>query len=162
MTVTLYKNLSEHNVVDKTLQQLTSLTGTLREGSSVTNPTIKIESDATIQNVNYIYINEFSRFYFVGDILNIRNNLWELSCHVDVLSTYKMQLRLLSAVIARQENNYNLYLEDDRLLTTCRRIYTTLAFPTRVNSAKTNPDAPSFILTVAGGEDTTPTESEET
>lgn len=161
MTITLYKNLSEPNVVDKVINELGTMSGTLREGTSVTSPSIKIESDATIQNVNYIYIDEFARFYFVGDIVNIRNNLWELACHVDVLSTYKMQLRQLSAVIGRQENNYNLYLEDDKLLTTSRRIYTTLAFPNRVQAARTNPDAPSFILTVAGGEPETP-ESEVT
>ena len=149
MTIQLYKNFSEANVVDKNLSHLTTLIGNLREGTSVLSPSIRLETDETIQNVNYIYIEEFSRFYFVGDIVCVRNNIWDLTCHVDVLSTYKNQLRELGAIIARQEFSYNLYLEDDKMLTTSRRVYTTRAFPNRVSAAGAG--GSSFILTCAGG-----------
>lgn len=154
MTITVYTNYSEPNVVDKQLVQGQTLTGTLRDSSSVISPTVRIEADSSILNVNYLWIEEFHRFYFVGDIVSVVNNIWDLYCHVDVLSTYKTQIRKLSAVLARQENIYNLYLEDDRLLTTSRRIYWTKAFPNRVNSARDNPDGVSFIFTCAGGAET--------
>ena len=151
MTIELYKNLSEPNIVNKNITLLATASGALRDGTSILSPTIRLEYDSTVQAINYVYIVEFERFYFVGDIASVRSGLWDLACHVDVLSTYKNQLYNLSAVIARQEKSYNLYLEDDRLLTTCRRRYSTIAFPNRVTPARGNSDSPSFILTCAGG-----------
>ena len=141
-------------MVDKNIVELVSMSGTLREATSITNPTFLIENP-NILGVNYLYCTEFDRYYFVGDIVSVRNNLWEIACHVDVLSSFKEDLRKLNAVIGRQEFLYNLYLEDDSLLTTSRRIYTTKAFPNRVQSAKSNPDGASFIFTAAGGAETT-------
>lgn len=150
MTIELYVNNSEAIVVDKNITPLRTVSGTLRTPSSILSPVILIDGDVEIAKANYLWISEFERFYFVGDIVSTVNGLWELSCHVDVLSTYKNKLRTLSAILARQENVYNLYLEDDRLLTTCRRIYWTKAFPVRPNPGNSI-DGSSFILTVAGG-----------
>lgn len=154
MTITLYKNLSESIVVNKNIQQIGVVTGTLRSTSSILNPTLAIEWNENIQLVNYIYINEFERYYYVGDIVSLINGMWEINCRVDVLMTYRDNIKQLNAVIARQELSYNLYLEDNRLLTTSRRIYTTLAFPNRVNPANVDDNAPSFIFTCAGGAET--------
>lgn len=150
MTIRLYQNLSEPNVVNKNLLPLGVLDGTLREATSVLNPTFNIQYIDLILNVNYIYVEEFKRYYFVGDIASVVNNLWSLSCHVDVLTTYKDYLSELSAIIARQENNYNLYLEDDKFLINAQRIYWTKAFPNQVSPGY---NGRSFILTLAGGED---------
>ena len=155
MTVIIYQNLSEGNVVDKNLRELIQVTGTLREGTSVLNPSIVIESsEVGIISANYIYIAEWGRYYFVNEILNIRNNVWSFSCHVDVLMTYRNTIRQQSAIIARQEFLYNLYLDDDKFLVNAPRMMVTKAFPGRVpagNSAGAN----SFILTLAGGADST-------
>ena len=106
------------------------------------------------QNFNYAYIQEFNRYYYVGNITTLINGMWELDCRVDVLMSYRHKIRQLNAVIARQENLYNLYLEDNKLLTTSRRLYTTLAFPNKVNPANSDASAPSFIFTCAGGAET--------
>lgn len=114
MTIKFYKNLSDRNHLDKNISQLGSdVTGTLRENCSVIDPIIKIEEYTSfdLPSCNYAYIEEFSRYYFINNIVLV-GNLYEIHMHVDVLSTYKDEIRSNEAVIARQEKQYNLYLKD--------------------------------------------------
>lgn len=112
MTIRLYLNSSPANYVNKSITQVGSdLVGYLREASSVVDPVITIErSDPT--GFNYVYIPEFNRYYFVEGIGSDLNNLVSISLHVDVLMTYKAQIATMKAVIKRQENVYNTYLDD--------------------------------------------------
>lgn len=114
MTITLYTNNSEDNRVTKDLTQLTTppLTGTLREASSVLHPSVLIAGEAPAATCNYMYIAEFGRYYFVTDIVTVRNGLYMISGRVDVLMTYDAQIRAHKAIVKRQENDWNLYLDD--------------------------------------------------
>lgn len=114
MTIKLYKNLSDKVVVDKSITQVGSdITGTLREGCSVIDPVIKFESTvgSHLTDCNYAYITEFGRYYYINNII-CTGKLFEVHMHVDVLMTYKDGIRENTAVISRQERNYNLYLQD--------------------------------------------------
>ena len=151
MTITLYVNNSEPNKVDKDLSNPINIDGALRDGSSIIDPVIDIElSSGNIANINYIHIQEWDRYYFVNNISSVVNGLWTLSCHVDVLSSYKKRIKNLSAIIARQQNEYNLYLNDDKFLVNAQREYWTKAFPNRVASSNSIA-ARGCILTLAGG-----------
>lgn len=114
MKIVLYRNESENNKVGKSLVELASVNGTLRERTSILNPTIEINNNNVI-NANYAYIPEFKRYYFITDIESVRNGLWGVSMKVDVLESYKQQIYENEAILARQENLYNLYLKDDYL-----------------------------------------------
>lgn len=149
MIIQLFKNYSDSNVVDKSLSDSITYDGNLRDGCSVIDPTILIQHE-NLSLYNYLYIPSFNRYYYITAIENVRTNLWAISCHVDVLMTYKAQFRNLSGVIARQETkgNYNLFLPDDRLLVTSRRNIFNIKFPNQISPASSGP---SFVLTVAGG-----------
>lgn len=129
MNLHLYINHSDANVVDKDLTPLftetvgqqnidVGLPGTLKEDCSIIDPIITIDSSvlsmANIADMNYAYIPEFERSYFIRNMV-FRGKLLEIQMHVDVLSTYKGNIRALSAIIARQEKKYNLYLQDGLL-----------------------------------------------
>lgn len=111
MTITLYNNTSPSNFVNKSITVVSTLTGTLRNPTSVTDPVITIErSDPT--GFNYARVEEFGRYYFITGISSESNALISISLHVDVLMTYKEGIRNMYAIIRRQENKYNLYLDD--------------------------------------------------
>ena len=112
MTLTLYKNNSEQNAVTKSLTQVQTMTGTLRNGTSIIDPVILVSDIDNITSVNYCKINEFNRYYFINNIKSVNNNLWELSCHVDVLQSFATEIRAQSGIVERQENYFNLYLND--------------------------------------------------
>lgn len=148
MTIILHRNLSEPNSLTKVLVDSISITGTLREQSSIIDPTFTIESAANFAIYNYCEIPEFNRKYFINDIVVGPNNIWTFSCHVDVLTTYASDIRKQNAVIARQEWNYNLYLNDDKLMVESDRDIMTLGFNNPLSAAS---GGRSFVLTVAGG-----------
>lgn len=113
MTINLFQNNSDANVVSKSLTAKGTVTGTLREGCSIIDPIIKIEgiSGSDIPYLNYLEIVEFGRYYYIRDIVLV-GKLFEVHCHIDVLETYKDQIKPLPAIIARNSEQYNLYLQD--------------------------------------------------
>lgn len=66
----------------------------------------------SIFDVNYVYIEEFKRYYFIKDINVINSKLFILSCECDVLDSHKDELLELDAVIERNEFIYDDSLED--------------------------------------------------
>ena len=116
MTINLFQNNSDANVVSKSLTAKGTVTGTLRDGCSIIDPVIKIEgiSGSDLPYLNYLEIVEFGRYYYIRDIVLV-GKLFEVHCHIDVLETYKDQIKPLPAIIARQESAYNLYLQDGLL-----------------------------------------------
>ena len=142
MILKLYKNYSDNNVLDKSITQVGSdITGTLREDCSVINPVIAIEG-LTELSVNYAYISEFGRYYFINNIV-CKGKLFELQMHVDVLKTYASGIRGNNAVIARQQNEYNLYLQDGVFKTEAIPHYEIRKFPSGFSGYE-------FVLCVAG------------
>lgn len=113
MTINLFQNNSDANVVSKSLTAKGTVTGTLREGCSIIDPVIKIEgiSGSDLPYLNYLEIVEFGRYYYIRDIVLV-GKLFECHCHIDVLETYKDQIKPLPAIIARNSEQYNLYLQD--------------------------------------------------
>ena len=114
--ISFYVNSSEKNKVDKTLTLITTLSGVLKESTSIIDPVIVIEGDlSAFTGCNYMQIETFGRSYFVNNIRSISNGLVEISAHVDVLSTYKNAIRKNQAIIRKQQNSWNLYLNDGSL-----------------------------------------------
>lgn len=145
MDITLQINNSEKNRLDKNITDIITLSGTLRDQTSIINPVIVIEGDlSSYVNCNYMTISAFNRSYFINNITSINNNLFEISAHVDVLSTYKTQIRANSAIIARQEKKWNLYLNDGVFKTYQNPHIVTKAFPSGFTQQH-------FIFSVAGG-----------
>lgn len=77
-------------VVDKTaqLKSVDNIRGTLRDECSVSNPVITIEY-ATFPTFNYCYIPTFSRYYYIDNIIVLRNGVYELYLRCDVLMSFK-------------------------------------------------------------------------
>lgn len=111
MIIRLYNNVSAYNYVDKDITLVEEISGVLRSPASVTDPVITIERSSPV-GFNYAQIPEYGRYYYVSGISMISDKLLGLSLHVDVLMTYKDSIREMNAIIKRQENKFNLYLDD--------------------------------------------------
>lgn len=144
-TITLQTNISESIRVDKTLTDIAALTGTLRNDTSIIDPTFRIEGDVSqYLTANYCTVPAFGRSYFINNVRSLRANLFEIVCHVDVLSSFKTGLRRNSAIIHRSERNWNLYLNDGSLKTTQNPTISTQDF------AETFYGVHSYVLILAG------------
>lgn len=112
--VILYNNKADKRVVDKTsyITTFKSLRGNFKDEVDLLNPTFTIESNI-VPNCNYCYIEDFNRFYYIDSIKVIRNNLYFISCKVDVLMTYRIFITKSNQYVSRQENTYNDLLVDN-------------------------------------------------
>lgn len=142
--IKLQRNNSEPIKVDKDITDILTVTGTLREGTSIIDPVIKIECDiADVAGCNYMTIDAFRRKYFVKDIVSVRNDIVEFHCHVDVLMTYRDGIRNNSGIVKRQENLWNLYLNDGSLKIYQNPNVITKEFPGGFNTQE-------FVFAVSG------------
>lgn len=142
--ISLMRNNSAKEQLDKELSVLRTVSGTLKESTSIINPIIKIECDLSdFTRCNYMYIPEFNRYYFVTNINSVYDGLVEFSGHVDVLTTYKDEIRRNNAIIKRQENLWNLYLNDGSFKVYQNPMVLTKSFPGGFTSHE-------FVLAVAG------------
>lgn len=113
MTVILQTNNDENNKLSKSPFTIAEKEGSQREATSIVQPKIRIQgSIGDYKNCNYLTIPSFGRKYFVTDIISVGNGVVELTCRCDVLSSFASEIRSNTAVIARQENVYNKYLND--------------------------------------------------
>ena len=145
VTVTLYKNLSDRKRAQKDLTTIAQESCTFKGDVDVYAPVLLFEGDAETyaKDVNYMYIDAYRRFYFCK-VRSLPGGLVELSGTCDVLtSAWALGLPTLRAVIARQENNYNLYLNDGTLKAYANDQIQTLEWPQGFST-------PKYVCIVAG------------
>lgn len=151
-TVKLYKNITSQETINKQpyLTQIEELTGEFRDNIDILNPVITVQLTNTttaakiMSECNYVYITAFSRYYYVTGIRAVSNNVVELSCRVDVLYSWKTPILEQVVLVARNERQYSLYLDDGILKLYNNPNITTIEFPSGFS-------AEEFILAVAGG-----------
>jgi hypothetical protein len=143
-TIKLQTNNSEDNRITKSVTDIMSVNGTLRAETSIIDPVILINCNLSeVTHCNYITIPEFKRSYFVRNIKSVRMGLVELSGHVDVLSSFADSIKGNIAIIRRQENDWNLYLNDGTFRVYQNSMVLTKSFPSGFSTQE-------FVLAVAG------------
>lgn len=145
MRITLFKSSANSKKLDKTnyLEEVLTIEGYLRESTSISNPTILIESKevtdiinivdsdnniivdedsnllgfylSNFLNCNYAYIQEFGRYYFITDRISYNNSLWSIPMHVDVLMSFKEAIGNTKAFVSRNEFTYDPFIKDELL-----------------------------------------------
>lgn len=150
MEINLFTCNAENERVDKTnfISNRFVMNGTLRDESSVIDPVIVIEkTNPAKYNYNYMYIPEFGRWYYINDIISIRNKLWEIHAHVDVLYTWGADIKNMESVADKLEDFYNanMYYDDGSFIMDCRRDIQVKEFPNGLN------ETGQYILICAGG-----------
>jgi len=136
--------MSSEEHVDKDITEIMSVNGDIREPCIIEQPELLFEcniSDAL--QCNYIYVEDFGRFYYVRLREVVSGQLFRFVCHSDVLMSFRDAIRTNTAIIKRQENNWNLYLNDGTFKIYQNPMRETWPFPGGFNSL-------SFVLAVAG------------
>ena len=107
MQITLYSGFSKESNSTKQPTGGTSVTAYLKENTSLVNP-VFILSTANF-STNYVSWN--GRYYWVDDIVSIRNGAVEVHCSIDVLATYKTDIGNSSQYVTRAASS-----NDDRIV----------------------------------------------
>lgn len=150
MQITLFTYNGERNRVSKGdfLTNEFPIQGSIKVPTSAMHVKIEIEKTNPLSTqYNYMYIDDFNRWYFINDIVNKSNNRWEIIGEVDVLYTYRYDILKTNAIIDKSENvdNANLYLDDGSFVMDSRKYNEIKVFESGFN------DNGSYILICAGG-----------
>lgn len=145
MQISFYNTSSPYNMVNKTLSNEHTYTGSLKNECSVFNPTVLMEFD-DVPLFNYAYIPEFDRYYFIDDSVCIRDRLYEITMKCDPLMSFATDIRNCYGVIEKQGSDFFDYYIDDGSYKFENKIKNTVkSFPNGFN------DNSEFILITAGG-----------
>lgn len=150
MQINLFTCNAERNRINKSdhISNRFVLEGSFRKATSALNIEVDVEkTNPLTYKYNYMYIEEFGRYYFIDEIISLRNGLWTIMATVDVLMTFKKDILKSNVIIDKAEDEYisNLYLDDGSFVMDSRKYNEVKEFPSGLN------ENGSYILICAGG-----------
>ena len=104
--VVFYHNGADNRVLNKEdylTTKHTCSTVKFKDNSSVMTPTLIVAVDDDIFDSNYVYIEDFERYYFITDI-TVSQQYLIVNCKIDVLYTFKDNIREMSGYYKRTSN----------------------------------------------------------
>ena len=141
----LYQNKSSNIRIDKELEHLHTYDCIIKDSTSIYTPTIRLNaSDINVSKGNYGYIPKFKRFYYVTDVVSVRQDVWEISLKCDVLMSFRDDIINHKVIFNHSEKTYNLYLNDGTLQMDSRPKVTWNKFPNSLTEDGT------YVLILAG------------
>lgn len=115
MKVRFYKTMSKRNNSTKlpTAEPYTELDVCLKEATSIENPTLLISGNHF--DYTYAYIADWSRYYFIRNILSTANGLTEIEMVEDYLASWKNSITSTIAYIAYSSTGWDKNIVDSRI-----------------------------------------------
>lgn len=146
MNIKIYHNYSANNKLNKNISLLIEKNVKLKNETNITRPTIILTGDIS-NNMNYVYIPKFNRYYYIVDKKSINNEMYEIFLEVDVLMSFKEIILNLHCIIDKQQDlsNINKYYNDGSFIVSSKEFIKTINFPNGFN------ENGEFILITAGG-----------
>lgn len=108
MQITIYKNFSKEVNSTKQPSGGTAVSCTLKEDTSLLHPVFILQGADFEVN----YVSWGSRYYFVDDIVSIRNGAVELHCSVDPLASFKSAIGSSTQYVVRSASNWSARVVD--------------------------------------------------
>lgn len=103
MQITLYSGFSKENNSTKIPSGGTVVNCVLKEETSLINPVFILQAG----NFQTNYVKWNNRYYFVDDVVSIRNDAVELHCTVDALASWKSEIGSSSQYVTRSASDYD-------------------------------------------------------
>lgn len=151
MTVRFYSTKSDRKQINKEIGNEIGGSASVRikENTSVFSPVLELRKDTVgnWQSVNYAYIEEFRRWYFIDNVELRNDGLVSVSLTVDVLYTYRKDLVSSQFMIARSESLWSKYYIDNEYPLMSRRVVELVPIEGIPQSAT----GKKYTITVSGG-----------
>lgn len=117
MNITLWRTTKRDNSTATPTSQPSWFTNklektvTLKEPTDILNPVFNLNMDG---HDGQNYLQAFGRYYWVTGIKSLHNNLWELTCRIDPLGSYRGHIQNTSAYVL-YDSTANTEIPDNRL-----------------------------------------------
>ena len=143
-TITAYTGFSKRKNSTKQPTGGTQITATLKDDVSMVQPVFIVQGNT----FTYNYIQFAGRYYFVDDVVSLRNNLTEIHCNIDVLATYKAAIQASSQFVLYY-SHVNTEIVDARLSTK-----TAITVDSSTQQFNNLGSGQSYLITAVGAEGT--------
>lgn len=154
MNITLYNNLSDHRCLNKELETIETISGATPYGEcSVQAPVMRLRPFENWAIVNYAYIGDYQRYYYVTEIKILSGNVLELHCQSDPLMSFRNAIKNCQGVLVANENLTTPYIRDLNYPVSLKKTITTYLFdadPFNIENTGYQ-TGHNYVLTTAGG-----------
>ena len=152
MTINLYTISSDPRTLNKSLGTATTITAELIYPTDLYTPSVRVVAANFTPSVNYMYIPELSRYYFITDVTYDNGGAVIIMGRVDVLMSFAAQIGVLTVNVKRQENNGLSKIVDNEItITPNKELEYYLCDHTPFNIRTANNEY-NYVLVIAGGE----------
>lgn len=142
MQATFYSFSKRKNSTALPTDAGTELEIKLKNGCSFLSPIFLLQAET----FTYNYCNFNERFYWVNDIISVRDNLFEVRCSVDALASWKESIKASTAMVEYSASDTNQSINDPRNVVTVQKSRTaTNVYPEEFD------EGGSFILCTMSG-----------
>jgi hypothetical protein len=129
MLAKFFENKSDERYMNKALElKYDNIPIEILNPSSIEEPTIKVSTGLIGKNVNYVWLSDLERYYFIRS-WNFENGYITLICEEDYLYSHKNEIYRQNVIVSRNETLFDRYLEDDRIKVRNYDCIRTLQFP---------------------------------
>ena len=105
-----------------------------KENENKDTPNLELAYNSDLyEYANYAYCVDTGYYFYLTEPVCANHRLF-YNAEVDLLMTYNTDIKKLGAIIARQENSFNTYLEDDRVAVFANRKVNAIKFPSGFSS----------------------------
>ena len=153
MEIKIYKTNDDNRVVNKSLELLKIKNVVLKENVDIMSPTIILKYDkALFENMNYFYIPEYNRYYYLQSKKCLDALHYSITLKVDVLMSFKESFINTPMLINRTSNKSksNLELADSNIQSSAQKIVITEKIASDVFNVNEYSHC-KYLLNVIGG-----------
>lgn len=140
VTLSIGKTNDDNRKVNKNFAIIKTINAELKNNTDIINPVFILNYIDVLNDCNYLYCDKYKRYYYIRNLRFLTGNRIELECYIDVLNTYKNEIKNINCVIERQENFFNSQYSDNLIPVRSERYITAHSIGELNNS--------SIILTV--------------
>ena len=140
ITLSIGKTNDDNRKVNKNFVIIKTINAELKTSSDIIKPIFILSYTENLNECNYLYCESYKRYYYIQNLRFLTGNRIELECYIDVLNTYKNEIKNINCVIERQENFFNSQYNDNLIPVRSERYITAHSIGTMNDN--------SIILTV--------------
>lgn len=152
LEIDLLQTDTDTKAVHKGYTYLSTSQCVVKEPCSMNAPVFILTMGSSPINANYIYCEEFGRYYYIQEKIVITGQRIELHCKSDVLMSFASVIENMITTVTRYEGAGVNRIPDNRLpLTPSRTAHTYFLSNSPFNLSSASALSFNFVLNVSGG-----------
>ena len=112
----MYTNHSDAREIYKDITYVDYVTGVFKDTQNVNRIIVNLETSyASLANVNYIYMPDFGRWYYITEKSVVNSSITQVVLETDTLMTYREAIQSFTCLCLRSQTKYNRQQVDEKL-----------------------------------------------